>query len=192
MNGVGAWDSTASSFIHATWRTSLLDRLMPILTDTWTWIIPIFLVVFYTFTTGWKRGSLALCWGILLILASDGSATALKGIFLRPRPYQTAADMGALMARSASSSFPSNHAANAFALATLFRAFYPKMTIVFYALAAVVGFSRIYLGDHYLLDVLAGALLGTALGLLGAMACDWCGRRWGKPKPRPEGQPPTA
>ena len=72
------------------------------------------------------------------------------------------------MQRRASSSFPSNHVANSFALATLLIIYYPKM----------VGVSRIYLGEHYPLDVLAGALLGTSLTLAFAMLARALPLRW--------------
>lgn len=188
MNAVGAWDQAAFALIHTTLRTRLFDLLMPTLTDTWTWVLPIAAIVLYTFAEGGKRGSLLLCSGIVLLLLADGSSTALKSLFLRPRPYQSLADMNAILERAASSSFPSNHATNAFALAALLRSFHRKLVIPLFAIAAVVGYSRIYLGDHYPLDVLAGALLGTILGLAAGEAHEWLGRRWKTPEPRPEGQ----
>ena len=46
----------------------------------------------------------------------------------------------------------------------------PRWRVPALAVAALVGFSRIYLGVHYMLDVLAGALLGAAIGFLVARA----------------------
>jgi membrane-associated phospholipid phosphatase len=60
-------------------------------------------------------------------------------------------------------SFPSGHATTAFALATfLVLHSTPKNGILWALAAALVGFSRIYLNQHFLPDVLAGALIGTA------------------------------
>jgi undecaprenyl-diphosphatase len=64
--------------------------------------------------------------------------------------------------------FISSHATNAFALATflslLFRK--PGFTIFMFTWAAVVSYSRIYLGLHYPADILGGALLGVLISLL--------------------------
>ena len=62
--------------------------------------------------------------------------------------------------------FPSGHTAYAFAGATLLAARYPKLRIPLYIGAGLVGFTRIYLGRHYLSDVIAGAAVGTITGAL--------------------------
>jgi undecaprenyl-diphosphatase len=68
------------------------------------------------------------------------------------------------------SSFPSSHAANAFALAAVFARRWPRRQIVFWLLAAIVAFSRIYLNRHYLSDVLGAAVIGWG--------CAWAVQRW--------------
>ena len=62
--------------------------------------------------------------------------------------------------------FPSGHTAYAFAGATLLGARYPKLRIPLYIGAGLVGVTRIYLGRHYLSDVIAGAAVGTITGAL--------------------------
>ena len=64
----------------------------------------------------------------------------------------------------ASLSFPSAHAATSFAGATLIGALCPPLRPVLYPAAALMAFSRPYLGVHYPSDVIAGAVVGTALG----------------------------
>ena len=61
---------------------------------------------------------------------------------------------------------PSGHTANAFAMATILGNRHPKLRIPLYIGAGMVGFSRIYLGRHYVSDVLMGATVGTGVGLL--------------------------
>lgn len=61
------------------------------------------------------------------------------------------------------SSFPSSHAANAFALAVVFSRRWPKGSPWFGIGAAIIAFSRVYLNRHYFTDVLVGAVLGTLL-----------------------------
>ena len=71
--------------------------------------------------------------------------------------------------RSSSSSFPSNHASNVFALAAFFSYNYRKLMIPCFITAALIGYSRIYLGAHYPTDVLAGIALGMLVGFSAAL-----------------------
>ena len=73
--------------------------------------------------------------------------------------------------------FPSGHTSQAFASATLLGNRYPKLRIPLYIGAGVVGLTRIYLGRHYLSDVIVGAAGGTITGALvsryGATLLEW-------------------
>lgn len=73
-------------------------------------------------------------------------------------------------AKRSNSSFPSSHAANAFALAWVLSRRYRRFAPAFMVFAALVAFSRVYLNRHYVSDVVAGA----AIGLL----CAWGTARW--------------
>ena len=70
------------------------------------------------------------------------------------------------------SSFPSGHSASAFAMAAVLAFYFPNkwwgLPLLIYA--CLVGYSRIYLGDHFLIDVLTG----TVIGVLSAVLC-WVG-----------------
>ncbi len=81
------------------------------------------------------------------------------------------------------SAFPSGHTLTYFSLATVFAARYPELRWPLAAGGVVVGLSRIYLGEHYPSDVLAGAALGTGAGLLVAALWPRDGLeclRWGR------------
>jgi membrane-associated phospholipid phosphatase len=70
---------------------------------------------------------------------------------------------------SGATSFPSGHTMAAFGLFTFLALLAPSrkvLSLLWLFLAAMVGISRIYLGQHFLEDVLAGALLGTLLALM--------------------------
>jgi undecaprenyl-diphosphatase len=67
-------------------------------------------------------------------------------------------------------SFPSGHTMTAFAVAIPLSLFYPDLTIGLFFCALSIATSRILLGMHFLSDVVAGALIGTALGYLGYFA----------------------
>jgi undecaprenyl-diphosphatase len=89
----------------------------------------------------------------------------LKETIDRPRPAHADPSIETAVGTPGSPSFPSGHTATAFAAAAVVGAFYPRLRWPLYALAALVGLSRIYLGVHFALDVLAGAILGLSVGL---------------------------
>ena len=90
---------------------------------------------------------------------------ALKIIIARPRPFAALANVILLSSVDKTPSFPSNHAVTAFMVATFLSGRFKKY-ILFYSFAALVAFSRIYIGVHYPSDVIAGAVIGIAIGLL--------------------------
>jgi undecaprenyl-diphosphatase len=87
----------------------------------------------------------------------------VKYYFRRRRPFVDIVQAIAVGKKPGTYSFPSGHAAAAFAGAWLLRRHYPTCTPLWYAIAGLVGFSRIYLGAHYPGDVLTGAVAGTAI-----------------------------
>jgi membrane-associated phospholipid phosphatase len=74
--------------------------------------------------------------------------------------------------RRSNSSFPSSHAANAFAIAAVFARRVRRLAVPMWLLAATVAWSRIYLNRHFLSDVVVGAVLG--------LACAWIAARWAR------------
>ncbi len=90
----------------------------------------------------------------------------LKDIFDRARPPEADPGLGSLVALPENASFPSGHAATAFAAATAIGILSPRMRPYALALAAGVALSRVYLRVHFPLDVFAGALLGAGVGAL--------------------------
>ena len=87
----------------------------------------------------------------------------LKTVFRRNRPFKNRLAW-VVGPEPVDSSFPSGHTAGSFAAATALAAFYPRERPVLFGLAAGVGFSRVYLGHHFVSDVLVGAALGAAIG----------------------------
>lgn len=87
----------------------------------------------------------------------------IKRFFRRRRPFIDVVQAVAVGRKPGTYSFPSGHSAAAFAGAWLLRRHYPELTPLWYAIASLVGFSRIYLGVHYPGDVASGALSGTVI-----------------------------
>ena len=93
---------------------------------------------------------------------------AVKRLARRRRPDRLAGEvpLARHVRMPSSRSFPSGHAATAFAFATGVGHVSPSAAVPLRALAALVAYSRVHTGVHYPADVLAGSLLGTALAQL--------------------------
>ena len=96
---------------------------------------------------------------------SDFSYGLLKPLVHRPRPFLTVKELGPLITPHGFS-FPSGHATVAMAMAVVLAHHFPKARALVYVLAGLIGASRVYFGVHYLSDVLAGFVLGVAVGYL--------------------------
>jgi len=92
---------------------------------------------------------------------------ALKRIFRRHRPsLRSVPALRRLSRQPSSTSFPSGHAASAGAFATGAASELPATALPIGAAAAAVAYSRVYTGVHYPSDVVVGAAIGVAIGLL--------------------------
>ncbi|MDQ3992939.1 MAG: phosphatase PAP2 family protein [Actinomycetota bacterium] len=108
------------------------------------------------------------------VLAGGLLTHLMKGSIDRARPEEASASLDAAVATPGSPSFPSGHTSTAFAAAAVVASLHPRLRWPVLALAACVGLSRIYLGVHFALDVVAGAALGLSVGLVAARLA----RRW--------------
>jgi undecaprenyl-diphosphatase len=110
----------------------------------------------------WSRPWLWTRVGVAIIVAESVSG-ALKQWAGRDRPPLANPDPEPLVDLPATYSFPSGHATVSFACATVLALAVPRLRVPLYALATLIAFSRVYVGVHYPLDVLAGAVLGVAV-----------------------------
>jgi undecaprenyl-diphosphatase len=104
------------------------------------------------------------------LFAADLLSGAIKEAVDRPRPPRADPGFDAAVAVPSSPSFPSGHATTTFACAVAIAFLVPKWRWPALAVAATVGIARVYLGVHYGIDVLAGAALGTLVGVTVALA----------------------
>jgi membrane-associated phospholipid phosphatase len=103
---------------------------------------------------------------IASVLASGIITPSLKRITGRARPDQSGDSLAFHPFQSGFTSFPSGHATQAFAVASVISAHSDKLWVSAsaYTLASLVGFARVYHNVHWASDVVAGALIGTAVG----------------------------
>jgi undecaprenyl-diphosphatase len=171
LQRLGAFDAAAFTAINGATNAPALDAVMQLASTTWI-ALPIYVALgIYLLWSGrpW-RTCVALLVGVALVVGmTDGGGNILKKLVSRPRPCLTIADARIVAACSQSPSFPSNHAANAFAFATFVAVSTRQRSAIAFALAALVAYSRIHLGVHYPLDVVAGAVLGCLLGIIGGI-----------------------
>jgi undecaprenyl-diphosphatase len=151
------WDRRLESWI-AGHRVSALDPFFRWLTyigvDGIVWLVIASVVALVV--RRWQ----VLAWVAAADLVAQLTTDVLKLAIHRSRPH-----VPTLVAEPHSHSFPSGHAASSFACAVVLAAFVPRWGAAFYVLAALIAFSRAYVGVHYPLDVLAGAAWGLLIGL---------------------------
>ena len=87
----------------------------------------------------------------------------------RERPVHAEPGLGPLVGVPSSKSFPSSHAEMSFAAASVLTLFFPPFFWLFYVIALVMSWSRVYVGVHHPSDVLAGTVVGLATGGLAAL-----------------------
>lgn len=103
---------------------------------------------------------------LAILLASLLANQVLKPLIARERPFLSAPEPAVIGGKPKDSSFPSGHAANAFAGCGVLSRKVPRARPVWWVLATLIAYSRVYLGVHYPLDVIGGALLGLTCALL--------------------------
>ena len=124
----------------------------------------------------------------LTLIVAEIVSAGLKEVADRDRPPLVEPLPEPLVELPVTSSFPSGHATTAFAGAVVLARFVPRLLVPLLVLAASVAWSRVVVGVHYPLDVLAGALLGAAIGFAVPRAL----RRLPAGRPRSAPPPPPA
>jgi membrane-associated phospholipid phosphatase len=145
-----------------------LDRFMWFATQLGN-MLTAFILAFLLFIFDYRRLSIAVVFGTLTLWLL---VETIKALADRERPFLVLESTRVVGLREKGDSFPSGHTTQIFFLTTLFiHQFQLGMgaSIALYAVAALVGFTRIYVGAHYPRDVIAGLVLGSVWGLLAAM-----------------------
>jgi len=159
-------DKSVFYFFNHSLHNSVLDVVMVFLTRTDTLHFRIFYGVAWLalMVKGGRRGRTIAILLIPVIAASDQlSSSVIKHLVSRMRPCFTLHDVSLLVPCGSGMSFPSSHAVNNFAAATLFSFYYRRWSWAFVTYASLVALSRPYVGVHYPSDAIGGAAIGILI-----------------------------
>jgi undecaprenyl-diphosphatase len=174
---VEQWDRSLFLAINGELVTPFFDAVLPYFRDSVFWA-PLYTFIggFILLNWGKKGAWWALCFIATVAIADLLGTYGFKETIQRLRPCNepTLRDSVRLVIKSCPGgySFLSNHAANHFGLATFmmltFRHIFKGWAYVAFVWAALISFAQVYVGVHYPLDILAGAVLGVMAGYLTA------------------------
>lgn len=157
-------DFSILDYIQSNWSNAFLDFIMPKITFLGNagliWILAaVMMLIFKKYR---KNGiMLVISLGCCFVIGN----LLLKNIVARPRPCWINESVNMLISIPTDSSFPSGHTMSAFAAAAVIMYTNRKWGIAAYILAVLIAFSRLYLYVHFPTDVMAGAVIGTAIGI---------------------------
>jgi membrane-associated phospholipid phosphatase len=174
LRELGAVDRAAYEAVART-PTAKLDGPIRLLSDAANnsrlWLAIAAVVALF----GGRRGRRAAFEGVLAIGVTSATVNlGVKSLARRRRPDRTGADLfqGRHVRMPESTSFPSGHAASAFAFAHAVGRHLPGLAVPLRLLAGGVAYSRVHTGVHYPGDVVIGSILGAGTAAMVASACD--------------------
>lgn len=153
--------------INQDFHNAFLNKLMPLVSVSGTgglaWLF-FGLILLIRGRGETKKASVIMLFALFLsfLVGEEG----LKLLFHRARPFETIQGVNLLVAPPQTYSFPSSHSANAFAAALVLARKIPALSLPAGAFAILMAFSRVYVGVHYPLDILAGSVLGVLCAVL--------------------------
>ena len=154
------------SFFNQSIANPVFDLFFPFWTDVQQSVVfsilMAVLIGFLIFKKNWKSLTVIGFCLIGMFVVGRINSTILKPAFNRSRPSSTI--LRTTIQKSPS--MPSGHTLSAFFMAMFISLFYPKLSLPLVISAGLTGFSRMYIGVHYLGDVLAGALIGVLFAFL--------------------------
>lgn len=158
-------------FINSQTANAVFDGFFPWWTDVqkspWFLLMGLPTLLVALFLRQRLKGILVFVGAVLTASLADFLSSAyLKEFFERPRPLSSAISEQVILRgpEQGGFSFPSSHAADAFAFVVFIGVYFPKARFPLLVLATLTAYSRVYCGVHFPADVLGGALFGSLLG----------------------------
>ncbi len=190
MQSILHLDEQLFYLINNGWQNPFFDAIMPIWREKSTWIpLYVLLAAFIVYRFKIKGLYLILALGLLVGLSDNISSQLIKKNVQRIRPCNdaTVQDDHLLISCGSGYSFPSTHAVNHFATATFLSLtlgqFFRKIRLPLYLWAASISLGQVYVGVHYPLDIICGAIFGALLAYIAAkLYLKWDKVSIGKPE----------
>jgi undecaprenyl-diphosphatase len=151
---------------------------MPFITNHNHWILLYILVVVSLLWKGGKKGRICVLLLFIIIALSDQiSSSLIKEAVGRIRPCHVFSDINLLVPCGGGKSFPSSHAVNNFSAALVLSYFYREYKWIFFSIATLMAFSRVYVGVHYPFDVICGAIIGLLISFSIILVYKWFSKK---------------
>lgn len=168
-------DRSLFFIINDRWSNSFFDLVLPYTRNSLTWVpLYLFLILFISVTYK-KKGFFWILLAIATAASTDlVSSRLIKETIFRLRPCADVSLAGhmhfLLQYCPQSSSFTSSHAANHFGFAVFLyctlRKYYSKWIMLIFVWAFIICYAQVYVGVHYPLDILGGAVAGSIIGYI--------------------------
>jgi undecaprenyl-diphosphatase len=157
------WEFKFMRWGNGWWSSRLLDHVLPWVTHLGSHFAVILFILLSWITTK----QLKVLFGLLLLYAIQSfTIYLLKFIIRRQRPLPRE-EMKSKVSKGPGEildpSFPSAHTTFSFMMATVLAFWFPRYQVIFFIVAGFIGWTRIYLGLHYITDIIAGPLLGYGI-----------------------------
>lgn len=167
------WDKELFIKINNDWTSPVLDNIFPWYRYQNAWLpLYLFLLLFLLMNYGWRIWPFVVTVALTVTATDQLSSHVVKLFINKPRPCQDASleEHVRLLLNycPGNPGFTSSHATNHFGIACLFFfTLYPifkKLGYWWFVWAATICYAQVYVGIHFPLDVIGGAILGTIIG----------------------------